>query len=100
MGLIVRGSDVGPPGGYPPFRCKNPHGGPHAEPLAPLDITESSVPVRPIAPEPHCPKIGRQGRRSLQDLKPSNIDRVKRGSPQPPSPQRSAGRYDRAVQPN
>jgi hypothetical protein len=24
MGLIVCGFDVGPPGGYPPFRCKNP----------------------------------------------------------------------------
>ncbi len=25
---IVRGSGVGPPGGYPPFRCKNPLGPP------------------------------------------------------------------------
>ena len=32
----LEGPTWGPQGACSPFRCKNPHGGPHAEPLEPL----------------------------------------------------------------
>ncbi len=50
---VVGGSDVGPPGGYPPFHSNQPPGGPHAEPsvlVLSLSVVQDRKTPRPQDP--------------------------------------------------
>ena len=94
---VFGGLAVGPPGGYPPFRCKNPHGGPHVEPLRSISRLwgpppnpagrgagrfKSSLPHCLKAPLPQCPSASRTIRQPCRTPRPSLPRRL--------------GRFDRA----